>query len=135
MHLPSANCGVMLKIKDIYLRPYIIDILISLVITALIVLSFIASVEAWAYENHNNWFERCGSIVVILAVYIEYRYLNIHKESDVHKAFMSGAMDNETNENRHKVAKLLVKYVGIFFMTIGTIIWGFGGVLITLYKA
>lgn len=74
-------------------------------------------------ENPEVWFQRSGSIVVLLAVWIEYKLFKIN--GDVHPSGMSTSQLNKLTEKygtSHKVASYLAAALAIT----GTFIWGYG---------
>lgn len=74
-------------------------------------------------EKPEIWFQRSGSIVVLLAVWIEYKLIKIN--GDVNPSGASYSQLQELNTKygtAHKVASYLVAVLAIS----GTFIWGYG---------
>ena len=86
--------------------------------------SFILSI----YDDENFWFMRSGSIMVLLAVVVEYR-LNQHTLKNINKKHkMSGANGftwNLLNSKEHNKIAIVTHS----FVVIGTLIWGYGDFL------
>ncbi len=107
--------------------PYLIDISLFLLMLALATIFYCASLFAWS--NDTSWFQRSGSLIVLMAAIIEYRELNTYSRDHVHNSILSGAMIHSGMlTSLSKYRKLIGKY-GIVYLVLGTLIWGYGDLL------
>jgi len=78
-------------------------------------------------ENPDIWFQRSGSIVVVFAVWIEYKLFGINGYINPTGSITSwDAINNENYGTIHKVASGLATILAVS----GTVIWGYGDLLI-----
>jgi len=77
-------------------------------------------------EELTVWFQRSGSIVVLLAVWIEYNLFQIHGE-----IYPTGFIPEDGDKFTLKYGKPYdaLKLVGAVLAVWGTIIWGYGDIL------
>ena len=99
----------------------------------LIILAILAPVLAsYAFvkpelESLVIWFQRSGSITVMLAVWMEYNLSKVNEHIN-----LSGIVVNDqTNlSNKYKTIYRITQYIGVLLAISGTIIWGYGDLLI-----
>ena len=105
-------------------RQYFIDIGLFLVMIVVNYVSLLASIECWGGEL--DWFQRSGSLTVVLASIIEYRHFDYYQSNHTHQSVLSGALSGIPFCTA--LAKLR-KYIGVFsilFLIGGAVIWGYG---------
>ena len=76
-------------------------------------------------EIQATWFQRSGSIMVILGAFIEFRLLAIDGNFDIHDAKYTVPFDlPKTYERAYKILLRLALVV----IVLGTLIWGYGDI-------
>ncbi|MAC84264.1 MAG: hypothetical protein CL624_09025 [Arcobacter sp.] len=76
------------------------------------------------------WFQRSGSIIVTFAVFLEMWNNKIDIYLNPSGLTFS---EHETFKNRFSVAYLCIKYFGFILAVIGTIIWGYGDLILKYF--
>ena len=73
------------------------------------------------------WFQRSGSITVLFAVWMEYNLSKVNEHIN-----LSGIVISEqTNlSKKYKTIYRITQYIGVLLAISGTIIWGYGDLLI-----
>lgn len=76
-----------------------------------------------------SWFQRSGSLVVLLALFAEYQLLKIREIMNP-----SGLItkDDEYCRDRYGSAYDCLVYVGLTCALFGTLIWGYGDLIVKL---
>tara|TARA_R110002073_G_scaffold299249_2_gene466159 strand:- start:3681 stop:4103 length:423 start_codon:yes stop_codon:yes gene_type:complete len=80
-------------------------------------------------ESIATWFQRSGSIMVILAIWLELKmhsisgYMNVDESVVVINEFPTDAV------KRYNLCYKIAMIVGFFIAVIGSIIWGYGDLL------
>lgn len=79
-----------------------------------------------AGESNALWFQRSGSLMVICAVWVEFKLFRI--SGDI---FLSGLWTSheEVIAERYKTPFQAVKYIALAGAVLGTVIWGYGDIL------
>ena len=97
-------------------------ILVAIAVPALALLSDFRP----STELVSTWFQRSGSIVVLLAVLIEFNIFKAKSELD-----FKGLIDNEIPDLHKKFDKKVCLYscLGVIIAITGTVIWGYGDIL------
>ncbi len=106
--------------KSLWTTLPIILLAISVPIIALLVPSLVPEDELLA-----TWFQRCGSIVVALAVWIEIK--NNIISGYLYPSGLSTS-DFEVLKKDYRLYFNLVKWSGFVLAILGTIIWGYGDI-------
>jgi hypothetical protein len=77
-------------------------------------------------ETSSTWFQRSGSIMVLLALTSEYMLFSIHK-----LVYMTGIWDEHLWPMRIKYGKphTVLSLVSFMAAAVGTIIWGYGDLI------
>ena len=101
----------------------------SLLILFGIIPPLLALTTDWRPEGENmaSWFQRSGSILVIFSVLVEFKLLTLFS------TFYPGAeamLWTDTIAKKYYKKYLFVTYLSAILAIIGTIIWGYGDVLI-----
>lgn len=98
---------------------------IVLVVGALV--PFFALIIPWQPEGETlaSWFQRSGSILVVITVFSEFKLLSIY--STVYPGGSTVTYGNAVSEIQIRFYKILSSFV--FFLAImGTLIWGYGDI-------
>lgn len=100
---------------------YKLEISLLAISLTVVLISFFLSM----YDNENLWFVRSGSIMVLLAVIVEYKLnqrtlKNINRKSNM--STFSGLPINLLNSQKHTQVSLIAHS----FIILGTLIWGYG---------
>lgn len=87
----------------------------------------------WDYRPQNEsietWFQRSGSFIVLLAVWVEYKLFSIN--GDVNPNGIITEQQGRLSEKFrpwHKVSAYFAAFLAIF----GTLIWGYGDLMYTI---
>ena len=84
-----------------------------------------------AEETTGGWFQRSGSIVVALVVWIELKNNSIDGY-----IFPNGMVSSEYGifSKEYKTYFLAIRWFGVTLAILGTIIWGYGDILLKKYN-
>ena len=107
----------------------------------------LVGVISFAYAIHTNeflWVSRSGSIIIVLGIMLTIRNSNFSNsralESIVreknHYAVYALEEDSDLHQQHETKAKLVTrdKCIGAFFTIVGTVIWGYGGLIEVFFK-
>ena len=105
-------------------KNYKLEIILLAIAITVVLISFLLSI----YDNKNFWFMRSGSIMVLLAVIVEYKLnqktlKNINQKSKM--STVTGFPTNLLNSKEHNRVSIFAHS----FAILGTIIWGYGDFL------
>lgn len=77
-------------------------------------------------ETLASWFQRSGSITVILALWVEFLLIRIQKYH-----VLTGDLIVDEPEPEHKLIPLYttILYAAGLFAIVGTVIWGYGDIM------
>ncbi len=103
-----------------------IDVVLFIILFGVGYVSYIASLNM--LNGETDWFQRSGSIICLLSAIIEFRHFQIFKTNHVHISVMSGAMDDCKILSIMSKLRLFVGNNAIYFLIIGTVIWGYGDI-------
>lgn len=78
-------------------------------------------------ETLSSWFHRSGSIMVIIAIWAEYKLFSLNDYFDLHNIRVYGPIDTP---KIYKSMYVLVSTIAAIGMISGTLIWGYGDVFI-----
>ena len=103
---------------------YKLELILLAIAFIIVLISFIFSI----YDDKNFWFMRSGSIMVLLAIIVEYKLnqktlKNINRKHKMSAA--SGFSWNLLNSKEHNRVTIFVHTC----VVIGTLIWGYGDFL------
>ena len=97
---------------------------------AIAIMVMITSIIGDCYNDKFNWFARSGSVIVLLAVIVEYR-ISSHIYEDIQRAQliqskvnMSVPMKGKPTNKRKKIS--IAAHITLI---LGTLIWGYGDLL------
>lgn len=78
-------------------------------------------------ESLASWFQRSGSITVMLALWVEFLLIRIQKYP-----VLTGDLIVDEPEPEHRYIPLYtaILYVAGFFAIVGTVIWGYGDLMV-----
>ena len=74
-------------------------------------------------ETEGSWFQRSGSLAVLFAVWMEY---NLMKVSEYVTLPGIAVSEQIHVSNKYKPTYIILQYIAIILMVIGTFIWGYG---------
>ncbi len=94
------------------------------------VVSFLISL----YSEDAQWFERSGSITVLLAAYVEYRQVS-RSESQKRGAPIASVRINELIPGTRSRVDEMTARIALGLIVLGTVIWGYGTPLFKLCAA
>lgn len=78
-------------------------------------------------ETAGSWFQRSGSIMVMLIILSEFRLFSIARyEIPVDK----GTLQKQPVSEEFKKPYTLISYLSVLIAAIGTIIWGYGDLIV-----
>jgi len=111
-----------IEVKD----SYRIDILLVFLAFIFPIISLIADLSCSQWQQEFFWFQRSGSLTVLMAVSLEYRQHALTKSDQVSSLFGEPLFKAapEMNGVRKKFHRL-----ALGLSIIGTLIWGYGDVL------
>ena len=109
-------------------KEYKIEIILLIFSFLIVFISFFLSLS---YENKFLWFQRSGSIMVLFGIIIEYKLNNIFIKN-FNKKMNIGIHKNKPILHKNKKEYNNVEKITHIFLIIGTLIWGYGDLLITL---
>jgi hypothetical protein len=94
------------------------------------ILIAIISIVSDYYSNNYNWFARSGSIVVLLAAFVEFK-ISSHIYDDIQRAqFMQTKIEMPVPfKAKPTKAKRKVSLAAHILLVIGTVIWGYGDLI------
>jgi hypothetical protein len=94
------------------------------------ILVAVVSVVADYYSTDYNWFARSGSVVVLLAAFVEFK-ISSHIYDDIQRAqFMQTKVKMSVPyKARPTKSKLKVSLAAHILLVTGTIIWGYGDLI------
>lgn len=99
---------------------------ISWLVLAYIIASFAALLPPLPIdETQQSWFQRSGSIVVILSVWVEFKLFDIKSYFD--KSAYSVPFELS---NSYHFAYKTISIITVFTAISGTVIWGYGDLLL-----
>jgi len=107
------------------IRPFYTNLLLIITMLLILTVSFIASTNT--YLGEHDWLQRSGSLVVILAVYLEYRHLKIFSNSTIRNGTINGSLTFFGSSIIMKTYDYVWK-MNYFLLIIGTIVWGYGDI-------
>ena len=99
------------------------EILILVLAALWVVFSFVASV----FHPEGNWFSRSGAIMVLLALFVEYRVGTAQKAKISEATVIAGlgiSMPSELPKIKRRIA-----ITALWFAIVGTLIWGYGDIV------
>lgn len=110
--------------RDVMLRFW--GSVISLILAAVVPFAACSFDLKPAIDTQAEWFQRSGSIMVLIAVAVEYELFKISSVVDP-----SGFASVKTNELRDTYFPRLgsLKIIGAMIAITGTVIWGYGDIL------
>lgn len=108
-------------VRSLWTTVPIILLAIAVPIIALCVPSLIPEKETIA-----TWFQRCGSIIVALVVWIEIK--NNIISSYIYPAGILSSADFKELKKDYGLYFNLIKWTGFLLAIIGTLIWGYGDI-------
>ena len=78
-------------------------------------------------ESVGSWFQRSGSLVVMLTIWAEYKLFSINSEINP-----TGIVISKHTEikNKYKKPHIITSYCALTLAILGTIIWGYGDLLL-----
>lgn len=79
-------------------------------------------------EKRAVWFQRSGSLSVLFGVWIEYNLSKVNEHINLSGLWVT---EQETLRDEYNLKYSIVQYVGIFLAVMGTLIWGYGDILIS----
>ena len=100
----------------------------SIIVVAILVA--IISVIADYYFTGYNWFARSGSVVVLLAAFVEFK-ISSHIYEDIQRAQFMQSKINMSIPLKAKPTKPRrnVSFAAHILLVVGTIIWGYGDLI------
>jgi len=111
-------------------RPSIIDIIILLIAVSIVTVSAALTSQLPNY----NLFERSGSLVVLLAVIVEFRNSQLQQKLNDKAASLSGGIGGILAESKQLTFRQPIILTAHLFIISGTIIWGYGSILQQLFQ-
>jgi len=107
-------------------RKYTFEWLVIAVAIFVVIISVIAD----HYTNGCNWFARSGSLVVLLAVFVEFK-ISPHIYDDIQRAqFLQSKVDMSIPfKAKPTKAKKQVTLATHISLVVGTLIWGYGDLI------
>lgn len=105
--------------------PHIIDISLFIIMIVITLISLIASYYSFRFQG--DWFQRSGSIIVLIAAVIEYRHLNFYSTPS-QKSVISGGISGVNGLAILSKIRLRIGVYAIFYLVAGTLIWGYGDI-------
>ncbi|GIU40286.1 hypothetical protein TUM4438_01130 [Shewanella sairae] len=108
----------------------------------LYILSVVLPILAWhgclkVDDNPGVWFQRSGSLMVLFAVWVEFKLFKIGNYSSPRSPDGQTWDDMATEDNlKNKYSTLIekMKYLAAILAIIGTLIWGYGDLFLNLVK-
>lgn len=82
-------------------------------------------------ETPGGWFQRSGSIMVALAVWSEIKNNVLSPYFDLQGLVSTDAI---TLQKDYEIYFLLIRWVGLIFAILGTLVWGYGDIALNLMK-
>ena len=84
-------------------------------------------------ESISTWFQRSGSIMVILAIWVELKMLSINKYMNLHEAVVATSDFPELKVQRCKPYYKAMMFFAFVIAIIGTAIWGYGDLFLPYF--
>lgn len=114
-----------LSVSSKLMWPFYINLLLIILMLFILIVSFVASSNI--YLGKFDWLQRSGSIVVAVAVYLEFRHLNIFKNSASRSATIDGSLTFSGSKIIMNTYEVIWK-INYFLLIIGTVVWGYGDI-------
>lgn len=91
----------------------------------------IAGASLWLafVEREPQWFGRSGSLVVLFAVIVEFRNVQLQQRLNDKAVESSGGIGGILAPSGQPPFRQVVIYVAHFIVMIGTIVWGYGDLI------
>lgn len=105
--------------------PSVIDAAILLLASLIVGISFWIS----TISSEFHWFARSGSLMVLLAVVVEFRNLNLQQLLNDNSARISRNVSGILRPTKQPYFRQVLINVAHILVVIGTIIWGYGDLL------
>ena len=101
------------------------EVAIALIVGALIPICTL--IISWQPEGESlaTWFQRSGSILVVITVFCEFKLLKISSLVDPGETVVT--YGNNVSDSHKKLYRFLSSLV-LFLAIIGTLIWGYGDI-------
>jgi hypothetical protein len=103
-------------------------------------------ISSFAYSYHTNdfsWLGRSGSIITVLGILLTIKHSIFSESRDIksvvkernHYAVYAPDESSEAYKKHEAHAKLIIRdeYLGAAFTIVGTIIWGYGDLLVAVF--
>ena len=78
-----------------------------------------------ASETQFSWFQRSGSVVVVLTVWVQFKLLSVQTYFDKN-AYCVPLELSKIYQDWY----LIISTINVFAMVLGTVIWGYGDILL-----
>jgi hypothetical protein len=114
-----------LSISSKSICPFYVNWLLVLLMIIIIVTSIIASY--YCYLGEYDWLQRSGSLVVAIAVILEYMHVKVFNPVGTQGGILDGGLSFNGSKLIAKVYKSVWK-ANYFLLILGTLIWGYGDI-------
>ena len=111
----------MLGTLDKYDKAYIFMLGLALLFTT-------CSFGASLLHPEGNWFSRSGAVMVLLALFVEFRIGTAQQEANSDATFIAG-FANLPMSGDLPLAKQIIAKTALWVAIFGTLIWGYGDLL------
>ena len=78
-------------------------------------------------ETLSSWFQRSGSLMVIISIIAEFKLFTLNDYFDIHDTRVFGPVDLPKT---YKPIYILITLLAVTGMIFGTLIWGYGDLFI-----
>ena len=116
-----------LTLQDIKNKLLVDSVLLTVAIILPLISSLYTLIPETETETQESWFQRSGSILVILGAYVEYKLISMGDYFDLYDGKYSVPFDMP---EPYRLSYKYLSRIALAVIITGTLIWGYGDLLL-----
>jgi len=105
--------------------PFYFNWLLILLMITIVIISLVASYHS--YLGKHDWLQRSGSLIVVIAVIMEYMHLKIFDKAGTQSSVLNSSLSFKGSKLITNMYNSVWK-VNYILLILGTVVWGYGDI-------